>query len=289
MKFTNKLFFIASLITSSTLATFPSLASTLSYTEGGFLIESDKSPLGSRTLADTITLVKSVGGLATANAKTLAASEKIPPSSVNRFASIAEGEGKRYFGLAQGNAKIDSYFLIGAGEELFLRFGGYLGIRASSEHPRELARSEATISLTLYEVIIDEDDFDEDDFEEIDEDDFEEIDYLQISARSSKPVDGYLFESKYSENIIFNSSKPSLVNSSKPSLLEKQPSSVIGIFFDGRYLHKGDFDSGTLIRALLLQEATSQVVTVPEPSNKLGFILILGSILVLPIKFKLRT
>ncbi|MEH2259981.1 PEP-CTERM sorting domain-containing protein [Nostoc sp.] len=235
-------------IATSILATLPSQAATLAYSESKFNINNFSSnPSDVGTLIDTVTKAISTRGRGqvTADAKAEAKFniDANNPASNSSF-SQAEGHGDVYTGSAESLAAIIGYNFI-VDKEFSFDFSGLFNLETSIDDAlTERANASGEFLYELY-----------------DSDSGSLLDSFKISGNLSTIGNNDAFVFEPSSNITLDSS--SSINKSFGGTQEYALTS-----FKGKYSRT--FDKST--RLLLIESKSNQVsvYTVPEPSTILG-------------------
>lgn len=234
-------------IATSILATLPSQAATIAYSESKFNINNFSSnPLDVRTLTNTVTTAISTGGQVTADANAEAKFNIDANNSASNLSfSQAQGQGDGYTGSAESLAAIIGYDFI-IDKEFSFDFSGLFNLKTSIDDAlteRANARGEF-----LYELY--------------DSDTGNLLDSFKISGNLSTIGNNDAFVFEPSSSITLDSSQTS-INKSFGGTQEYASTS-----FKGKYSRT--FDKST--RLTLIESKSNQVsvYTVPEPSTILG-------------------
>lgn len=234
-------------IATSILATSPSQAATIAYSESRFNINNfSSSPLSVRTLTDTVTEAISTGGQVSADANAEAKFNVDANNSASNWSfSQAEGQGYGYTGSAESLAAIIGYDFT-VDKEFSFDFSGLFNLETSIDDAlteRANARGEF-----LYELY--------------DSDSGNLLDSFKIYGNLSTLGNNDAFVFEPSSSITFDSSQTS-IDKSFGGTQEYASTS-----FKGKYSRT--FDQST--RLTLVESKSNQVnvYTVPEPSTILG-------------------
>ncbi|MEH2230254.1 MAG: PEP-CTERM sorting domain-containing protein [Nostoc sp.] len=234
-------------IATSILATLPSQAATLAYSESKFNINNfSSSPLDVRTLTDNVTTAISTGGQVTADANAEAKFNIDANNSASNLSfSQAQGQGDGYTGSAESFAGIIGYDFI-VDKEFSFDFSGLFNLKTSIDDAvteRANARGEF-----LYELY--------------DSETGNLLDSFKISGNLSTIGNNDAFVFEPSSSITLDSSQTS-IDKSFGGTQEYALTS-----FKGKYSRT--FDKST--RLTLIESKSNQVsvYTIPEPSTILG-------------------
>ncbi|MCC5668234.1 PEP-CTERM sorting domain-containing protein [Nostoc sp. CHAB 5784] len=236
-------------IATSILATSPSQAATIAYSESKFNINNfSSSPLSVKTLTDTVTETISTGGQVSADAKAEAKfNVDVNNSASNWSFSQAEGQGYGYTGSAESLAGIIGYdFTVDKDKEFSFDFSGFFKLQTSIDDAlTESANAYGLFSYQLY-----------------DRDSNELLDSFNIYGNLSTLGNNDAFAFEPSDNITFDLGQPSI----DKSFGGKQE--YASTSFKGKYSRT--FEQST--RLTLVESKSNQVnvYTVPEPSTILG-------------------
>ncbi|MEH2330436.1 PEP-CTERM sorting domain-containing protein [Nostoc sp.] len=231
-------------IATSILATLPSQAATIAYSESKFNINNfSSSPLDVRTLTDTLTNTISTGGQVTADANAEAKFNIDANNSASNLSfSQAQGQGDGYTGSAESFAAIIGYDFI-VDKEFSFDFSGLFNLKTSiDDASTERANASGEFLYELY-----------------DSDSGSLLDSFKISGNLSTIGNNDAFVFEPSSNITLDSS----IDKSFGGIQEYALTN-----FKGKYSRT--FDKST--RLLLIESKSNQVsvYTVPEPSTILG-------------------
>ncbi|MCC5651675.1 PEP-CTERM sorting domain-containing protein [Nostoc sp. XA013] len=234
-------------IATSILATSPSQAATIAYSESRFNIDNfSSSPSSVRTLTDTVTEAISTGGQVSADAKAEANFNVDANNSASNWSfSQAKGQGDGYTGSAKSLAAIIGYDFT-VDKEFYFDFSGLFKLGTSIDDAfTERANARGELLYELY-----------------DSDTDELLDSFKIYGNLSTLGNNDAFVFEPSSSITLDSSQTSRKN----SFGGKQE--YASTSFKGKYSRTFD----KLTRLTLVESKSNQVnvYTVPEPSTILG-------------------
>jgi hypothetical protein len=234
-------------IASSILATSPSQAATIAYSELRFNINNfSSSPLSVRTLTDTLTEAISTGGQVSADAKAEAKFNVDANNSASNWSfSLAEGQGYGYRGSANSLAAIIGYdFKVN--KEFSFDFSGLFKLKTSIDDAfTERANAYGELSYQLY-----------------DSDSGNLLDSFKIYGNLSTLGNNNAFVLEPSSSMTLDLSQTSI----DTSFGETQEYASTG--FKGKYSRT--FDKSTRLTLVEFKNNQANVHAVPEPSTTLG-------------------
>ncbi len=234
-------------IATSILATSPSQAATIAYSESRFNINNfSSSPLSIRTLTATVTEAISTGGQVSADAKAEAKFNVDANNSASNWSfSQAEGQGYGYTGSAKSLAAIIGYDFT-VNEEFSFDFSGLFKLETSIDDAfAERANAYGELSYQLY-----------------DSDSGDLLDSFNIFGNLSTLGNNDAFVVEPSSSITLDLNQTSL-NKSFGGRQEYASTS-----FKGKYFRT--FDKSTRLTLVEFKNNHVNVYTVPEPSTILG-------------------
>ncbi|MEH2026069.1 PEP-CTERM sorting domain-containing protein [Nostoc sp.] len=237
-------------IASSILATSPSQAATIAYSESRFNINNFSSnPLSVTSLTDTVTETISTGGQVTADAKAEAKFNVDPNSSASNWSfSQAEGQGYGYTGTANSFAAIIGYDFA-VDKEFSFDFSGLFKLETSIDDAfTERANADGELSYQLY-----------------DSDTGNLLDSFNIYGNLSTLGNNDAFVVQPSSSITLDLSQTS-IDKSFGGTQEYASTS-----FKGKYSRT--FDKSTRLNLIEFKSNQVNVYSVPEPSTILGSLL----------------
>ncbi len=148
------LLLVTPVVATSALATSPSQAATLAFSRGELYFNNfseNFSTIQRLNQGDTFGLAN--GGLVNLQNQAITDFVPSPPEALTFGSSLAEGESKDYFGLAETQGKILGNFNVDAGELFSFDFTARLNLATSiDEPPAENARASADISFLLFDT-----------------------------------------------------------------------------------------------------------------------------------------
>ncbi|MEH2080453.1 MAG: PEP-CTERM sorting domain-containing protein [Nostoc sp.] len=248
IKFVNRFFALATpAIATSILATLPSQAATIAYSESKFNINNfSSSPLDVRTLTDTFTNTISTGGQVTADANAEAKFNVDGNNSASNLSfSQAQGQGDGYTGSAESLAAIIGYDFI-VDKEFSFDFSGLFSLKTSIDDAvTERANARGEFLYKLY-----------------DSDTNNLLDSFKISGNLSTIGNNDAFVFEPSSSITLDSSQTS-IDKSFGGTQEYALTS-----FKGKYSRT--FDKSTRLTLIEFKSNQVSVYTVPEPSTILA-------------------
>ncbi len=234
-------------IASSILATLPSQAATVAYSESRFNINNfSSSPLNVSTLTVTVTEAISTGGQVSADAKAEAKfNVDANNSASNSSLSQAEGQGYGYTGSANSLAEIIGYnFQVN--KEFSFDFSGLFKLKTSIDDAfTERANAYGELSYQLY-----------------DSDSNNLLDSFKIYGNLSTLDDNDAFVLEPSNSITLDLSQTS-INTSFGGTQE-----YASTMFKGKYSRT--FEKSTNLTLVEFKKNQANVHAVPEPSTILG-------------------
>ncbi|MEQ9551546.1 MAG: PEP-CTERM sorting domain-containing protein [Coleofasciculus sp. G3-WIS-01] len=255
----NLLTIVTPVVAGLALTTSPTIAATLASSEARVNLDNfSHTPTEIFTLTDTRTNTIVTDGDVTADAEAEAnfTADPFGTTEANNYSwSQAEGEGRRYLGVAESFAAIIGYdFIVDAGDTFDFDFMGFLDLETSIDNlPGEYATAEGMISLALYDST--------------NPGNWVLLDSFLLSGILDTLGESDTLDYQFSENFTSNLSRTSLDTDFGGQ--EELAKAVI----NGSY--SKTFDSLTKLILIEAKTNQAQVQAVPESSSLLG-LLVLG-------------
>ncbi|MEC4880857.1 MAG: PEP-CTERM sorting domain-containing protein [Scytonema sp. PMC 1070.18] len=234
------------LIASSVLASSPSQAATLAFSEGVTeFINFSQNPLGTSTQTSTNTLAISENDQVRALANAEAFFITTSPRAFNSSVSQAVGDGRDYLGLAESEASIVGNFVVDAGTLFSFDFKANLNLETKIDSPQfENAIAAGGISFALMDMS-----------------NQSIIDFFSLAGYVETPGDMDFIEIPKSDSVTLNNSA---INSNFGGNQESVTASIQGSL-QRSFTNKTTF-------ALVEVKRNQTRVTAPEPSTALALL-----------------